>query len=1116
MTGVSTDIGASFVRPAGRVGDVLHAKAVLTGMGKSLAYTRVDFTNPAGELVAYGYHTKYIGKSSSHHKNVKFSEDGKDVIEGEFDDTEESITFVSGQQKTATMDDELSALPPEEPHKKLHRLRTSSAGIRSAYAPSVSPVSTRAGSPLRYNAAASSSTTAMQRSTLDRLEILAPTPRRHLLDTTVSQRWLRTPPHSPVSSRAASPASTVASVRGSRHHFSSTASFSALLEHEHSMSGVRSSRTNVDDTSMAKRAVRWMHRRNMRTWLVPIAIGAAVLVKAVIGLGSYSGMGTPPMYGDYEAQRHWMELTLHLPFRQWYTYDLQYWGLDYPPLTAYVSWVCGLVGSFIQPSWFALDASRGIETEGSKVFMRSTVIAFDLLVYVPALVMFVGTWLGTRSKRTQHGALKQYSLGFTLLALNFFATGQDLLGAVCFVCSLCFKQMALYYAPAIGSYLLAKCISLGPTNGTTLFIRLAAVTVITFILFFLPFLPPFVHFSTIFDPITRIFPFARGLFEDKVANFWCASNVVFKWKNWASTTSLIRLSTALTALGFLPGAAMLLQAGYQSMVQGTEKTDNAVAKASQHTSFLSLLPYALLNSSMSFFLFSFQVHEKTILLPLLPMTLLLSGAHADSAVYSWGVLVNNVAVFSMWPLLKRDGLGIQYIATLLLWNRLVGNNPFRVPRKSFIEIVSACSVFKVMLSTTAPIHRFAIAVALRPPLLVVRTFATESVHSTPGDLPPPPPPSNLPNTSSKPRQTSLYLRPRPAISHNHSTIPPLPPTFGRNQLLPVPDSTRALLEAIVSQFDAPIRYAFAYGSGVFEQDGYDSLNDQDKPMLDFIFAVTHPAHFHSINMHQHPNHYPLHARLLGSSYVSRLEAFGPGVWFNPYVSMGGVRIKYGITTVDNLCSDLLNWNSLYLAGRMHKPLRIIKDDARVRLTQQVNLTSAVRAALLTLPHEFPETHLFERIAGISYNGDPRMWLPAENRGKVTNIVRKQGPQFKELYHRLAVGLPGIHWPIHETTIRQDTSPMARAALLKKLPSNLLHGVREHYSRNTGLSIEADEVSFWNKLAADEQLPQVLTNHMGQIVRYPAAVQSVKGIASAGLGKSMRYSVAKVKKWWAGS
>ncbi|KXN88064.1 Putative esterase C31F10.02 [Leucoagaricus sp. SymC.cos] len=84
MTGVSTDIGTSFVRPAGRVGDVLYAKTVLTGMGKQLAYTRTDFTNAQGELVAYGYHTKYIGKSSVHANNVKLSEDGEKVLEEEY------------------------------------------------------------------------------------------------------------------------------------------------------------------------------------------------------------------------------------------------------------------------------------------------------------------------------------------------------------------------------------------------------------------------------------------------------------------------------------------------------------------------------------------------------------------------------------------------------------------------------------------------------------------------------------------------------------------------------------------------------------------------------------------------------------------------------------------------------------------------------------------------------------------------------------------------------------------------------------------------------------------------------------------------------------------------
>lgn len=47
------------------------------------------------------------------------------------------------------------------------------------------------------------------------------------------------------------------------------------------------------------------------------------------------------MHGDFEAQRHWMEITTNLPISQWYFHDLEYWGLDYPPLTAYHSWVLG-------------------------------------------------------------------------------------------------------------------------------------------------------------------------------------------------------------------------------------------------------------------------------------------------------------------------------------------------------------------------------------------------------------------------------------------------------------------------------------------------------------------------------------------------------------------------------------------------------------------------------------------------------------------------------------------------------------------------------------------------------------------------------------------------------
>ena len=57
-------------------------------------------------------------------------------------------------------------------------------------------------------------------------------------------------------------------------------------------------------------------------------------------------------------------------------------------------------------------------------------------------------------------------------------------------------------------------------------------------------------------------------------------------------------------------------------------------------------------TSLSFFLFSFHVHEKTILLVTLPASLLITH-HPCIAVW-----FNVVAGFSMYPLLVREGLSL--------------------------------------------------------------------------------------------------------------------------------------------------------------------------------------------------------------------------------------------------------------------------------------------------------------------------------------------------------------------------------------------------------------------------------------------------------------------------
>lgn len=76
--------------------------------------------------------------------------------------------------------------------------------------------------------------------------------------------------------------------------------------------------------------------------------------------------------------------------------------------------------------------------------------------------------------------------------------------------------------------------------------------------------------------------------------------------------------------------------------------------------------YAMINSSLGFFLFSFQVHEKSILLPLLPVTLVLLEEPIAATIFM------NVAMFSMFPLLKREGLALPYFITTAMWNWFVG------------------------------------------------------------------------------------------------------------------------------------------------------------------------------------------------------------------------------------------------------------------------------------------------------------------------------------------------------------------------------------------------------------------------------------------------------------
>ncbi|KZC12740.1 Dolichyl pyrophosphate Man9GlcNAc2 alpha-1,3-glucosyltransferase [Dufourea novaeangliae] len=96
-----------------------------------------------------------------------------------------------------------------------------------------------------------------------------------------------------------------------------------------------------------------------------------LLLRWCVTYYAYSGEKKPPMFGDYEAQRHWQEITFNLPIEKWYinttNNNLQYWGLDYPPLTAYHSFILGYIANKINSSYEVEDQSDGCGAKFSVV-----------------------------------------------------------------------------------------------------------------------------------------------------------------------------------------------------------------------------------------------------------------------------------------------------------------------------------------------------------------------------------------------------------------------------------------------------------------------------------------------------------------------------------------------------------------------------------------------------------------------------------------------------------------------------------------------------------------------------------------------------------------------------
>lgn len=308
--------------------------------------------------------------------------------------------------------------------------------------------------------------------------------------------------------------------------------------------------------------------------------------------------------------------------------------------------------------------SRGFESDAGKSFMRLTVLLCDAVVFIPAVlaVLSCTKWKQKSQKQAlllllvalfspsiiliDHGHF-QYNgvcIGLALMASAAMLAEADVAASALFCLSLNFKQMALYYAPVFFFGLLGNCIRKGThVEGFIHLCKIGATVVATFAAMWLPFcLSPMLGescWSSLLQILHRLFPFARGIFEDKVANFWYVASVVYDFRGKIAQDGLVKLSLCLTLFLLAPTALFLLKRklSYDKII------------------------LALVTSSLAFFLCSFQVHEKSLLLSTVPAALYFG---RDPQIVSWFQLLG---AFTLFPLIAKDEQAVPYLLSQIIF-----------------------------------------------------------------------------------------------------------------------------------------------------------------------------------------------------------------------------------------------------------------------------------------------------------------------------------------------------------------------------------------------------------------------------------------------------------------
>lgn len=185
---------------------------------------------------------------------------------------------------------------------------------------------------------------------------------------------------------------------------------------------------------------------------------------------------------------------------------------------------------------------------------------------------------------------------------------------------------------------------------------------------------------------------------------------------------------------------------------------------------------------------------------------------------------------------------------------------------------------------------------------------------------------------------------------------------------------------------------FGYGSGVFKQLGYDK---KEKPQIDLILVVENIREWHRENIKKNPKDYSF----IGKNFFLKAdikEIKGlTGITYQSNIEYKDHLFKYGVIEYKDFVKYITTWDSFYVAGRLQKPILVVKSNKEIDELIVKNRRNACKIGLLCL-NEKKIKSLYSTICNLSYTGDTRMKV-AENPNKVNNIVGASFDKFDEMY-----------------------------------------------------------------------------------------------------------------------